>query len=452
MDISERKTVRIDRRNTPSAVRHPVKAARLLYSVPRFVLRGPIYMVFVILVAAIAYSCWARKDILVVAPLTLERETVTVVAVGGGQVGEIRIRENGFVKAGEVFLRVQEQTRAAFVTEQESFDSKIGLLADERQQILFERNHLIAKLRRDLSDLTRDRRRRMRELGDDIEAIGRKLEAAELERALLAKEYGKAEAEYLRVVEKFDERRATRRQRDAAERVKDRKFDAMTDTRIQIEELTSNRAAARRRLKAFRAQHGVLNLEKEIRQVEGRRDWEVKRLTERIAELERKRVQSQQLVEGVTYRENLTEYRSTFDGLVTEIHVARGRIVAPGAPLITYVKRSASLEGRVLVRNMDIGKIKRLQNVKIKYHAFPYQEYGIPEGTIYSVARGPGGVAGSPSMYVVRVALKEEVIRKGGNVWPLEIGLEGMAEIKTGEKRFIELFFKPVSRFFGEEE
>ena len=35
----------------------------------------------------------------------------------------------------------------------------------------------------------------------------------------------------------------------------------------------------------------------------------------------------------------------------------------------------------------------------------------------------------------------------------LEIGLEGVAEIKTGEKRFIELFFAPASRFFqGREE
>jgi hemolysin D len=30
----------------------------------------------------------------------------------------------------------------------------------------------------------------------------------------------------------------------------------------------------------------------------------------------------------------------------------------------------------------------------------------------------------------------------------LEIGLEGIGEVKTGEKRFIELFFAPASRFF----
>ena len=52
-------------------------------------------------------------------------------------------------------------------------------------------------------------------------------------------------------------------------------------------------------------------------------------------------------------------------------------------------------------------------------------------------------------MYVVTVALStEQIAKRGEKPKNLEIGLEGIAEIKTGSKRMIEMLFSPVSRFF----
>jgi hypothetical protein len=55
---------------------------------------------------------------------------------------------------------------------------------------------------------------------------------------------------------------------------------------------------------------------------------------------------------------------------------------------------------------------------------------------------------------VVKVALDKETISQvhSKREQPLEIGLEGIGEIKVGEKRWIEILFKPVSRFFTQEE
>lgn len=51
------------------------------------------------------------------------------------------------------------------------------------------------------------------------------------------------------------------------------------------------------------------------------------------------------------------------------------------------------------------------------------------------------------------MALASESIRsRNGVEKPLEIGLEGLAEIKTGEKRFIEILFAPASKFFQPKE
>jgi hemolysin D len=111
------------------------------------------------------------------------------------------------------------------------------------------------------------------------------------------------------------------------------------------------------------------------------------------------------------------------------------------------VRNTAPLEAHVMVQNKDIGKIKRGQQVQIKYFAYPYQEYGIQHGVIADIATKPSG---PNSMYLITVALELETITARASTISkdLEIGLEGIGEVKTGEKRFIELFFAPASRFF----
>ena len=83
------------------------------------------------------------------------------------------------------------------------------------------------------------------------------------------------------------------------------------------------------------------------------------------------------------------------------------------------------------------------------YFAYPFQEYGIQSGAIAEIGTRPSTAPGEESLYVVRVALGSETIRsRSGVEKTLEIGLQGLAEIKTGEKRFIELLFAPAAKFF----
>jgi len=147
--------------------------------------------------------------------------------------------------------------------------------------------------------------------------------------------------------------------------------------------------------------------------------------------------------------------------------------------------------------------------VNIKYDAFPYQDFGIQKGSIQKISKRPaeGDKEGRYEVQVrlVRtdivkqkeerpladidpkagVVLANEYVGKGGaeqrlpygdgttitdtikedllrggvtevqvvvKAEPLTLGLQGFAEIKTGEQRLIETIFSPVSRFFLKEE
>jgi multidrug resistance efflux pump len=201
----------------------------------------------------------------------------------------------------------------------------------------------------------------------------------------------------------------------------------------------------------------------QVRRLEGERDKRKADLARALEKLDakiesinerlNKAMTAQEGATGATYQEDKIIYSSLFDGLITKVHAQTGQIITPGAPLVTMIRESAALEGHAFVDNKDIGHLRLGQVVKIKYFAYPYQEYGIKEGQISEIATTPSGLPGKESKYLVKIALLDETIRRAsGKPKPLEMGLEGIAEIKTGEKRFIEIIFSPISKFLGSKE
>ncbi|WP_319778229.1 HlyD family efflux transporter periplasmic adaptor subunit [Maridesulfovibrio sp.] len=453
MAIDERKTVKFEQQAIAASVRHPIKAAKLLYSVPSFILRGPIYIVFLLLVTLVVYSFWARKDVLVTAPMTIVTESTTIQAIGGGQITDIRVGENSYVNSGDMLLLIQEQTRAGMDTEQESFDARISELEREKEKASNEYSHKLSQFKLELDDMVNNRGTRKISLEGQIAQLRTRINSAARERDLRQKEYKTSAARYQRMKKRYEARDITVTQFESARSDYERRRSAVSDAQASVSELSVQLNTLRNQLSNLQDQHGADKLKKEILQLELRRDRELKRFDDRLAGMRERQEKAQQLIEGVSFDETSTEYAAVFDGLVTNVHVSKGELVSLGAPLITLVKDTAALEGQLLVMNKDIGKLEIGQRVKIKYFAFPYQEYGIPEGTIYDIAKRPGGVDGQESMYLVKVALDEETIKRVGSSksQPLEIGLEGIAEVKTGEKRWIEMFFTPISQFFNKD-
>ncbi len=434
-------------------IRHPIKSARLLYTPPGYILRGPVHMIFIIAIGGLIYSCWATVDNIVTAPLTLLRQSTNVVAVGSGIVTEIGARANRVARYGDRMVVIQEQVRVGAETDKSQMLARQFQLKKERSETEDEYAHTLAQLRLDLEDLTTNRGSRELALKGRVQQIEQQLSLARgslnrnLERQKLAqKQFERTRKLYeSRDITISDFEAAQERVNDGAKAIDD---DRKTIASVQVELTT-----ARDDLNKLTDERAREKLESEIAQTEARRERDLKTIDEQIASTGGELERSKQLVEGVTFEENSTIYSSSFDGLVTAVPVNVGDLVGVGQTLFSMVRDTAPLYARVLVRNESIGNLAKGQDVKIKYFAYPYQEFGIQEGVISDIATKPGGVEGAESMYIVTVALKQETIaRRGEKSKELEIGLEGLAEIKTGSKRMIELLFSPVSKFFKPED
>ncbi len=433
-------------------IRHPIKVARMLYQPAPTVLRGPIYVVALIMVALLFYSFWARKDTLVVAPLVLERQTTLVEAVGSGLVYQLPAKENQPVKSGEMLAVIQEQTSVTMTPAQESLTAKKDELEKQRQEAVDEYAHKISQLQLDIEDISTSKGSQQTAQAAKVRQIEEQLNTAQRNKQRREEQLDLARKQLARKKQLFETRDITITEYEQAQERANEMQKQVDDAQAEIANVKLSLQTAQTELAELTDLHRKEKLEEELAQTQERRDRDLARLDEQIAGVVRRVAEAEYLVEGVTYNGNLAEYSSLFDGIITDIHVKRGEVISPGTPLVTIVKESAALEARVLVENRDIGYLKRGQEVKIKYFAYPYQEFGIHNGRISSIAKKPSAKPEEKSKYIITIALTNDVItREDGWRKPLEIGLEGVAEIKTGEKRFIELVFSPISKFLGQE-
>jgi multidrug resistance efflux pump len=436
--------------------RHPIKAARLLYTAPSYVLRGPIYLVLLILLVGLLYSFWAKKDVLVMAPLVLQKDSFTMPATGQGVVLEIDARENSFIRFGDQLAVIQEHIDPFNQGQRDAFAKEIKTLMDEKENVQKDYGYQIDQLESQIKDLTSNKDVKVKELDARIDILRKQVATAQSSIGVASSAAATARAQFARISQLYNTHDVPITQFEAAREAVNRAEKAVFDAQQSKSEIEIQLKTATVERESFGSQEQVKRLEGERDKRKADLARALEKLDSKIGSINErlnKAMTAQEGATGATYQEDKIIYSSLFDGLITKVHAQTGQIITPGSPLVTMIRESAALEGHAFVDNKDIGHLRLGQVVKIKYFAYPYQEYGIKEGQISDIATTPSGLPGKESKYLVKIALLDETIRSmGGKPKPLEMGLEGIAEIKTGEKRFIEIIFSPISKFLGSKE
>jgi len=439
----------------PLVVRHPIKAAALLYSAPGFVLRGPIYMMFVSMFAMLGYSIVATTSTLVTVPVKLQRESVTVQAIGGGIIEQLQVRENSVVRPGSALAIVQEKIRAAATPEQEAIDRQVRDLEEQvkaaKRDYEFRKSQMESQLREATDRQTTGRSTLENRLGQ----LKNQLATLQRNRGNLDDDLANAQRKLAELRPLCERRDLPRSACDQQEQQVSNLRRAVTTALTDIDSAKLSIASAETELKMMGDAGSLERLQADLDKLDTDFSERSRQFEKQVADLELRRRQSQTLVPGLRYGMSDADrdkayYSSTDDGIVTTVHVQPGQLIQPGAQVVTFVKNTAPLEARVLAPNKDIGQLKVGQHVQLKYFAYPFQEWGIQSGTIREISTRPSTLPGEESLYVVNVSLEHEKIRHPTkNIEKaLEIGLQGMAEIKTGERRFIEIMFSPAAKFF----
>ena len=432
---------------------------RLQESPPSPLGRRVLYVLLGLLAGLFLWSVLGRLDIVAVAEGKLVPHSYVKIVqpAEAGIVREILVREGQAVRAGEVLMRMDAQlSEADRRTLEADFHRKTLTLA----RIDAELGQGAFKAAVDAPTAL------VREIEAQLHANRAALEAALAEeRANLEKarrELAAAQQVKIKLAETLPHYRA----QDAAfEKLsKDGFAGPLMASDKHRERIEKEQESATQEQVIASARASLVQSEKRLAQIaaDNRRQLFAERneIQGQVDRLEQERAKQ-------AHREGLLELKASQAGVVKDIatHTA-GTVVQPGTVLLTLVPQDEILRAEVWVSNQDIGFVRAGQPVKVKLAAFPFQKYGMVEGTVEHVSadasdgntqgqqsgNGEKNTKAAPLTYRALVALKAMQLgaENESERLALTAGMQATAEILLGRRSVLEYLLSPVQKAWHE--
>jgi HlyD family secretion protein len=297
---------------------------------------------------------------------------------------------------------------------------------------------------------------------------------------LQAERNGKAQAKTALQNELLASRlREYRDRRSAAEAEANRQFSLLQSAQVQKARLQADFVYTNQKFQAMRSlssqgavprfdaidlQNKVAGLQKEIAIQEqaieqARQAFQAAKTNARRLESER---QSEILTQIDKQQQELTDLegklaqaneqhkqsaiRAGVAGTVYNIKVAQtGAAVQPGDELFSIVPAGEKLLVEAKALNQDIGFIRLGMRVKVKLATFPYQEYGMIEGTVSKISPNAVNEKDVGLVFPVQVQLQRSSIGVNDRAVPLTPGMAATAEIVTRQKTVLSFLLDPIA-------
>lgn len=408
--------------------------------------RAVLTAVLVLLACLLLWAMLAQRDLVIVAEGRLIPQTFskTVQAPEGGVIAEVLVKEGSFVQAGQVLARIDARLAEA---DQRSLRNEVDtwrltlqfidaemagkqpvLSKDERPEIVSAVRSRVEARRKAMMDAVAQETASVQRSTADLETARQAL--SRLKQLLPAFQQSADAYEKLRQEGFAGELAASEKRREASEKE--------LELNVQAATVESQKAAvlqSRTKLSATTSDYR--------RQIENER-------SELLQQLRR----GQEELTKIGVKTTLMDLKAPQDGVVKDVAVtSKGAVVAAGATVLTVVPTHESLRGEVLLKNEDVGFVAPGQPVQVKVAAYPFQRYGLLEGTVELVGADSTDPRQTPPgqppnlSYRATVLLKTSKLRAGdGRELPLSPGMGIVAEVKLGQQSIFSYLLSPVRK------
>lgn len=416
----------------------------------------------------IAWSAWGQLGIIAMAEGKLVPKTYVKIVqpAEGGILKDILVNEGDHVQGGQVLMRMDRQLAEADTRilddaiaqrtlqlariDAELSDRPLALtqsipspLAGEAQGEGEVNSNLLQQVqaqyharRRAHEDALAEEQAALRRAQEDLAAAGQVREKL----AALLPTYRQEEAALARLGE-----RRLAAELDVLERTR-RRIQTEQDLKTQERTLASLKAA-------------IAQSEQRLNQI-----------TSRYREqLQNERIEAQAELDRLTqerakqqHRNTLLELKAPQDGVVKDVAThTPGAVVSPGTILLTLVPHDEPLQAEVMIRNEDIGFVRKGQTAKVKLAAYPFQKYGLVRGTVVHVGAdaeeapeiertgtptASTGRLNSTLRYRATVQLQDQALERDGRYFALSPGMQVVAEVDLGRRTVIEYLLSPLQK------
>jgi HlyD family secretion protein len=439
---------------SPDLQEHSPEGIEILYSEPSSMFRWMILLMVGLVVSILVWSLFARADIIVSAPgiLTSEEEVRRVYSPVDAEIEELLIREEEpLVQAGEPIARLRSRDAVRLRAEAESAEIKLRELELKRRQYPAQRALAERQIEVSRSELAtkEDQLDRQITSGSETRRAEQLARLAEA-RGSLAGANSRRDSERNRYesMRELAGRGVSRIEVEGQRVVYQVARDAY---RVAGEELSAlelqfvSEAAADRELLT------VLRLELEQLRIQIETDTLGIEQTKAALEAEyliaRERAEAARQIQFDETREgSFIVVLAPVSGVVTNIAYSQaGDKVLANTPLLSIAPQGSRKVLEIDILESDRGLLEEGSLVRMKFGAFPYQQYGFIEGTLEYISPTTRQTDPSrPPTYRGKVSLVRDFVEVDGKPRPLRYGMSAMAEIVVRQRRVIDMALDPM--------
>jgi HlyD family secretion protein len=441
---------------------HGAEGIALLTAEPWRFTQATVFTMLALVLSALIWSFFGRADVIVTAQGTLlpESEVRRFYAPIDGELADIYIAEGQPVSKGDVLARLN--ARGAIEAATNALEARLKLENAEREwqqfpekKALMERKAAALKQQMELEEYQHEKR--VAE-GTTKLAEGQKAQLQEartnLDGARRVRDAAKDEADkYARLLAlpggggvsqlQVEGKKNALLAAENAYRVAQSKLSELTarqsqefgQAKAQLE--TSGQELIKLRLLNDAAAREIANTEDKLRlQVQ----------TTRLVADAAARIKFENID-----KDNFLLILAPVAGVITDVTSTQpGDKIQANAPLGGIAPKNARPVLKIGIAEQDRAFLKEGLAVKLKFNAFPYQRYGLINGTLefISPATKPAPQNKQP-VYEGRVTLERDHYRVADTKYPLRYGMTATVEIVVRERRLIDLALDPFREVGG---
>ena len=399
-----------------------------LGSLHPFFSRALIYVLLLFIAISIAWAWYGQVDIVATAPFRLVPlgKVQNIQAPRSGEIQEIAIHSGDLIAEGQILFRLRSQETLKEFRELEQAEIAFKKAEFDLQQTLPQKRILAKET---ISAL--EHRVRVMQTAMQTSALGKHTETShppDLEIEIHTAEVEHLKQQYEQNQKLYEKRLISLAARDEA---KVRYLSALAELPARMAEIN-------------RYEVSLKDLKRQI-------------LEERL-ELERTRANFQNAYDIAEIR--LKQAKQTVNrsvdadidlilapepGIITQVLVnTPGQVVNKGQTLVTIAPASTPIVAEALILNKDVGLLSSGQKVKLKFEAFPFQDYGIQHGYLRQISPDAMGDEGSGTVFRGIIDLDNTTIFVHGEEKAFMFGMKGTAEIITDRQSILMLALNPL--------
>jgi membrane fusion protein len=288
-------------------------------------------------------------------------------------------------------------------------------------------------LRSDLQATARLRREHERMLKTQVEHLRHQLTEIEAEITLQNEQVRLAEITLERYQNMFNRRFVPEI------RVHEREA-ALLDQRTELHSLIGTRVSLLKEQSRLQAELGELPLRSKNEEAEIMRN---------ISAIK------QRLAEAAVERE--VKITAPLGGLVTATLAYTGQLITEKIPLLSIIPSGTQLQAELYASSRAIGFVKPGNTVLLRYETYPYQKFGIHQGTVTGISRSalraeelPVPVSPAETYYRITAILAQQTVPAYGKLEPLQPGMQLQADILLDRRALWEWVLDPLYSITGE--